>query len=166
MSTLESNPTTIEVPIGGAIIWWSDVLPGPNWGWADGGELSRTEYSYLFSIWGLKHGTPSSGTVFKKPDMRDKFPKGASDTAPVGTISSGGAGLSLTPASDHTHGAGSYSASVALNGTAASAAGITVGSPGSAAVSGASGAGGAHTHSISGSVDPPSVSVNYAIRLR
>jgi microcystin-dependent protein len=195
-SSVESTPTVVEVPIGGCIIWFAEVLPGPNWGWADGGELLKSDYSYLFAIWGFKHGTPTGGTggtLFKKPDLRDRFPRGASSTVPVGTTSVGGGALSgsaslgVSDLPPHTHPVGTlsispnphshdyqYATNANVGGTGLTIkdpAGTTTGAISATALSitgatGSTGSGTSFAVSISGSVDPPSVSVNYAIRLR
>ena len=80
----------------------------PN-GWllCDGTAVSRTTYEKLFDIVGTQFGTGDGSTTFNLPDLRAKFPRGATNTADAGAT--GGAdSITLTGAesgtSAHGHG--------------------------------------------------------------
>lgn len=60
-----------------------------GWLTCDGSAVSRTTYAALFSIIGTTFGVGDGSTTFNLPDMRDRFPVGASGTKAI--ASTGGA---------------------------------------------------------------------------
>lgn len=71
----------------------------------DGREVDRTTYATLFAAIGTTFGTPSSGTTFKLPDWRDRFPVGKSTTKANGATGGEAAHvLSVAELASHTHG--------------------------------------------------------------
>lgn len=85
--TLKDNPTTgthlatknyvdalsgqnlgVENKVGDIIIRPTTTTP-TGYLKCNGGEISRTTYSALFAVIGTTFGTPSSGSVFKLPDL-------------------------------------------------------------------------------------------------
>jgi len=90
--------TSQLIPVGGMILWPATTDPGPNWAFALGQEYDRIEYSGLYAAYGLAHGSPSSGSVFKVPNMDDRVPIGAGNQQagstgdPVGTVTAAGKG--------------------------------------------------------------------------
>lgn len=48
---------------------------------ADGGQVSRTQFSKLFSVMGTIHGTGNGTTTFHKPDYRGRFLRGFDGSA-------------------------------------------------------------------------------------
>jgi microcystin-dependent protein len=80
----------------------------PN-GWllCDGTAVSRSTYEKLFDIVGTQFGVGNGSSTFNLPDLRAKFPRGATNTANAGTT--GGAdSVTLTEAESgspaHNHG--------------------------------------------------------------
>ncbi len=69
------------LPIGSVVVWYSDIIP-TNWLLLNGQEVSRTEYSELFAIYGTKYGTGDGSTTFNLPDRRKRFGLGKSSEAP------------------------------------------------------------------------------------
>lgn len=76
-------------PIGGIIPFAGQNAP-TGYLMCNGQEVSRTEYSYLFDIIGTTYGEGDGSTTFNVPDLRDKFPQGASGANTVGTIKEAG----------------------------------------------------------------------------
>lgn len=76
-------------PIGGVIPFAGQNAP-TGYLMCYGQEVSRTDYSNLFDIIGTTYGEGDGSTTFNVPDLRDKFPQGASGTNTVGTIKEAG----------------------------------------------------------------------------
>ena len=76
-------------PIGGIIPFAGQNAP-TGYLMCNGQEVSRTEYSYLFDIIGTTYGEGDGSTTFNVPDLRDKFPQGASGTNTLGTVKEAG----------------------------------------------------------------------------
>lgn len=58
-----------------------------GWLTCDGSAVSRTTYAALFSIIGTTFGVGDGSTTFNLPDMRDRFPVGASGTKDIASTS-------------------------------------------------------------------------------
>jgi microcystin-dependent protein len=80
--------TAFVMPPGSVIEYAGSVAPS-GWLLCDGSEISRATYADLFAAIGTAHGTPSSGTVFKLPDHRNRVGRGVGSGTALG--SSGGA---------------------------------------------------------------------------
>jgi microcystin-dependent protein len=98
-----SNPSTSAF-IGEIRMIASSTTP-TNWLICSGSAVSRTTYSYLFSVIGTAFGEGDGSTTFNLPDLRDRFPVGAGSTYSIG--STGGASTvtlldSNLPAHTHT----------------------------------------------------------------
>lgn len=66
---------TVFFPIGVVLPYASDIIPD-LWLLCDGSEVSRTEYSALFSAIGTTYGSGDGVETFNIPDMRNKVPTG------------------------------------------------------------------------------------------
>lgn len=79
-------------------------LPQAGWVPCNGAALSRTTYAALFAAIGTVWGVGDNSTTFNVPDMRDRFPQGASATKPLGTYG-GSASTTLTASHipQHSH---------------------------------------------------------------
>jgi microcystin-dependent protein len=64
---VEDVPIAALIPYAGP----KSIIPD-NFLLADGREVSRFTYANLFLLIGVAYGTPSSGSVFKLPDMRGR----------------------------------------------------------------------------------------------
>lgn len=99
-----------------SVICFAGVNAPNGWLLCDGSEISRTEYSNLFSTIGDIYGSTSSST-FKLPNLNKKFPMGKSDSTNLGD-KGGSSSVTLTssnmPAHSHT---GSVDSSGAHNHT-------------------------------------------------
>ena len=58
-----------------------DSVAPTNYLYCNGADISRTTYSALFAIIGVKYGYGDNSTTFNLPDMRGVFPRGFNDTA-------------------------------------------------------------------------------------
>ena len=77
-----------------------DNIPN-NWLLCDGAAVSRTTYERLYDIVGTQFGVGDGSSTFNLPDLRSKFPRGATNTADAGTT--GGAdSITLTGAESGT----------------------------------------------------------------
>lgn len=83
----------------GMVVWRPVNAVPSGWLLCDGSAVSRTTYARLFAVMGTVWGAGDGSTTFNLPDLRDRFPTGASATKPFGT--SGG---SETINLQHTHG--------------------------------------------------------------
>ena len=89
-SAIEFSTTqqTAVYPAIGTILLWggyqSSDLINTDYLICDGTSISSTLYSDLFSIIGYRYGR--SGDNFNLPDLRERIPVGASDTANVSYI--------------------------------------------------------------------------------
>lgn len=64
-----------HMPIGAIMMWSADSLPNNRWAICDGGDEQKNSRQVLFQRLGYKYG--GSGEVFKRPDMRGLFVRGA-----------------------------------------------------------------------------------------
>jgi microcystin-dependent protein len=108
-ATTSSTPIGVVTPFAGA------TAP-TGWLMCDGNLLSTTAYAALFAVIGYTYG--GSGSQFAVPDMRNRFPMGASTTKARGTT---GGSATISSIVAHSHG---------LSGS------ITIASQGALAVSG------------------------------
>lgn len=69
----------IGLPIGTPIPVLDDTLPGLCL-WADGRNVSRTDYAALFARWGTKYGAGDGSTTFGIPDLRGRGLLGRDNT--------------------------------------------------------------------------------------
>jgi len=69
---------TLEVPIGGFIMWLTDTAPD-NWLLCYGQAISRTTYEDLFEVIGTTFGVGDGSTTFALPDLRGRIPLGQDD---------------------------------------------------------------------------------------
>lgn len=67
------------VPPAGSVIPYAGETEPRGYVFADGRELSRTEYAELFAAIGTRYGAPTE-TTFRVPDLRRRFPLGRNDT--------------------------------------------------------------------------------------
>lgn len=61
--------TNASMPVGSGVDFFG-TTPPENYMFADGSEISRTEYSELFSIIGTTYGAGDGSTTFNLPDKR------------------------------------------------------------------------------------------------
>lgn len=85
------NATVINnqysMPVGSIIPFGSNDIP-TGYLMCDGSEISKTDYVDLYKVIGNSFGTPTSNTVFKLPDLRNKFVQGADNN--IGTVKEAG----------------------------------------------------------------------------
>jgi microcystin-dependent protein len=103
------------IPIGTITMYAGGSAP-QGWVTCNGQLLDRTTYSKLFTVIGTSYGS-TTGSNFRVPDIRDRFPVGAGSSYPTG--STGGAAevkllRSQMPA--HTHGIGGLGGTALQNG--------------------------------------------------
>lgn len=73
--TFEDMQTDIianAYPFAVPLPWLTDTLPGDNFLFLEGQEISRTEYSDLFILWGVTFGEGDGTTTFNVPDLRGR----------------------------------------------------------------------------------------------
>lgn len=73
-----SRPTVVidRVPIG-TVLPFASVKPPYNYLICDGSEVNRTKYRELFTIIGTRFGSGDNSSTFNLPDLRLRFPIGA-----------------------------------------------------------------------------------------
>lgn len=69
-----SNPYSI--PIGASIDFWGASAPNSSFVLAYGQAISRTTYSFLFSMFGTTYGSGDGSTTFNIPDLRGRVVAG------------------------------------------------------------------------------------------
>lgn len=84
------------MPIGSMLIWTCENLPA-GWLLCDGTAVKRTNYKDLFKAIGTTYGNGDGNTTFNLPNLKGKFPLGA--TGPLGVI---GNAKTITPTSSQT----------------------------------------------------------------
>ena len=87
----------------GMLIPFAGNTDPPGWIPCDGREISRATYPELFAAIGTTWGSPSSGSVFKVPDLRGRAPVGVDSNFAFAGNEGKGAG-----ARGHSHGMGSH----------------------------------------------------------
>lgn len=90
-----NRPDTVvdKVPIG-AVFPFASVRPPYNYLICDGSAVSRSKYSSLYNVIGTRYGSGDNSTTFNLPDLRMRFPLGA--TGSPYTSTSGNTGGSFT----------------------------------------------------------------------
>ena len=68
------------MPIG-SIIMYIDTVAPTNFLYCNGQTVSRTTYSSLYALIGIKYGQGDGSTTFHLPDFRGVFPRGWNDNA-------------------------------------------------------------------------------------
>lgn len=66
------------LPIGSIIPYGSDISP-IGWLFCEGQEISRNDYTELFSIIGTKYGEGDGNTTFNIPNLKGRIPVGKND---------------------------------------------------------------------------------------
>lgn len=88
---------------GTIIMYVSDLLPS-GFLLCDGGAISRTTYSDLFSAIGTTYGVGDGSTTFNLPNMKGKMPIGVKSGGNVGSLgSTGGSFNHIHSMGAHTH---------------------------------------------------------------
>lgn len=136
------------VPIGGSILWHSDVIPA-KWLLCDGTAISRVTYKELFAIIGVAYGVGDGSTTFNVPDYRQRFPLGKAIAGTGNTLGATGGAI------DHTHTGPSHTHALTAAGTSTTGAHTHSGATGGTAPGTDSqgshnhtGATGSHTHTF------------------
>ena len=70
-----------DLPVGSIVPYGGNDLqvPPENYLFCNGQEVSRLTYNALFLVIGTTYGSPSSGSVFKLPDLRGRVAAGIDD---------------------------------------------------------------------------------------
>jgi|GEM_PF-5712055 len=126
-------------PAGRMSEWMTDTVP-PGYLAADGSNVSRTQYSRLFAVYGTLYGAGNGSTTFGLPDMRGVFPRGWNH----------GSGVDPDAVSRTDRGDGTTGDNVGTRQTDEIEAhnhSASTGSAGSHSHTGSANAGGNHTHS-------------------
>jgi phage-related tail fiber protein len=63
------------MPVGAVVPFSSSAVP-PTWLFANGQEVSRTEYAELFALFGSPASSGNGVTTFNVPDLRGEFIRG------------------------------------------------------------------------------------------
>lgn len=84
------------MPIGSMLIWTCEDLPA-GWLLCDGTAVKRINYKGLFKAIGTTYGNGDGNTTFNLPNLKGKFPLGA--TGPLGVV---GNAKTITPTSSQT----------------------------------------------------------------
>lgn len=91
-------------PTGTIVCFAGQSLP-PGWFLCDGSEISKLEYSKLFSVIGNTYGTPANDSNFVLPDLRQRMPLCRSSSNNLGDTS-GNSNITLSinqlPLHNHT----------------------------------------------------------------
>jgi microcystin-dependent protein len=91
------NPT-------GTIICFAGQLVPPGWFLCDGREISKSEYSKLFSVTGNIYGTPVNSSNFILPNLQQRMPLGKSNSNNLGSMNgNSNITLSTNQLPSHTH---------------------------------------------------------------
>ena len=91
-------------PIGTIICFAGQIVP-PGWILCDGSEISKSEYSKLFSVIGNTYGTPANSSNFILPNLQQRTPLGKSNSNNLGD-NGGNSSITLStnqlPSHSHT----------------------------------------------------------------
>lgn len=103
LSTSSGGQQYIEegMPVGSIIMWYGQTLP-TNWIYCNGQTLLKKNYPELFNV---IMGSSSTESEFTIPDLRNRFPLGASSGTAIGN--KGGESthvLTTAEMPSHTHG--------------------------------------------------------------
>lgn len=84
-SIISNNNATGAITLpAGIVMAWPDTeanIPANDFLYCDGDAVSRTTYSELFNVIGVKYGNGDGSTTFNLPDYRGEFLRGLDDTA-------------------------------------------------------------------------------------
>lgn len=126
------STTPGNIPIGGAIEWYTNTAPS-GFLLCDGAAISRSTYKPLFDVIGTTFGAGDGTTTFNVPDHRGRFGLGKAAAGTGSTLASTGGAL------DHTHAGPSHTHTFSTNSTGAHTHNM-----------------GSHTHTYSGTTSIPS----------
>ena len=107
------NTNLSIVPIGSIIPFGGVTLPN-EFLWCDGSLVRKDKYARLFDVFGPNRYGTDTADEFYLPDLRDRFPRGATTTSGNATI---------TNVNSHTHTLNAFNASTSLNATTANFSG-------------------------------------------
>lgn len=84
---IDTTDLTTKIPIIPGVIYAtaSSLLP-EGFLWCNGAEVSRTEYSELFSAIGTAYGAGDGSTTFNVPDLQTRIPMGAGGEFGLGSM--------------------------------------------------------------------------------
>ena len=109
------NTNLSIVPIGSIIPFGGVTLPN-EFLWCDGSLVRKDKYARLFDVFGPNRYGTDTADEFYLPDLRDRFPRGATTTSGNATT---------TNVNSHTHTLNAFNASTSLNATTANFSGTT-----------------------------------------
>lgn len=135
------------VPTGSVSMYAGAISPS-GWLFCDGTEVSRVDYSELFSVIGTTYGS-SSSTTFTLPNFFGRVPVGVKNLSGFNLGSTGGAEthtLSISEMPSHNH-----TGSIGAVGTHTHA-GSVANTSGAHTHTGIANTSGAHTHTVSNTV--------------
>lgn len=116
---LRGRVNTIEnltIPVSGGLTptgsigMFGGAAAPEGWLLCDGAAVSRADYEGLFDVVGTSYGAGNGSTTFNVPDLRDRFSRGASSNAAIGSaanVNTHAHGITVNVASGshaHTHG--------------------------------------------------------------
>lgn len=107
VDSILGGAASVMVPVGGIVMWASATAPaGGMWGICNGASFSGTTYAALAAVLG--------GTTL--PDLRDRFPRGASGSA---AVKSTGGSTTITESNmpSHSHSIGNSATNIGGAGT-------------------------------------------------
>ena len=105
-------------PIGSIIMWPSNATtPNPAgktfWFECNGQDIAKSDYAVLYNLLGTTYGTSNNNTLFKLPDLSNKFIQGSSTPGTISgaatvTLSEGNLPAHSHSSPVHTHGVGNH----------------------------------------------------------
>jgi microcystin-dependent protein len=84
-----------NAPIGSVIQFTGTAAP-TGWLICDGGAISRTTYSALFTVIGTTYGSGNTTTTFNIPDLRTRVPVGLNASGTFSTLGASGGAETVT----------------------------------------------------------------------
>jgi len=105
ITSIVSEQTEPGIPVGGTILWWSDQIPA-GWAKCDGSTFDTAAYPVVAALLG-------SGTL---PDLRDRFPVGASSAKSVRSAG-GSTAITVDNMPPHSHAIKNSSTAIAAAGS-------------------------------------------------
>lgn len=162
MLALDIGNEACMTPIGSIVAWpvtHTPISAPEGWVNCDGSILVNSDYSDLFALIGTTYGVGTPGYSFKVPDLRGRFPLGASGSHAI--ASTGGAEthfLTIAQLPAHAHAILVKDNTTNQSNARLSSAGST--GTNSSSVTDAEGAGQSHNNM------PPFITLNYIIRGR
>ena len=99
----------VGTPTGSILAYGGKTLPSADWLWCDGSQVSQATYATLYGVLGAnRYGTDTGGN-FYLPDLKARFPRGASAVT---------AAVTTTNTNAHTHNQSSSTANQATTNAA------------------------------------------------